>query len=104
MISYSIRSLILAHNFGALDSLTNSITNMAEHLHEGWAVSWFRQNINFQHRFSLPLSDVVFFVGGGGGGGGGGLLKVLGKTERTGKFGKIALIIFFFSLIWIEFI
>ena len=51
------------------------------------------------------LFQMLFFLWvGGGGGGGGGLLKVLGKTERTGKFGKIALIIFFFSLIWIEFI
>ena len=42
--------------------------------------------------FSLPnLFQTVFFLGGGGGGGGGGAVKVLGKTERTGKFGKFPL-------------
>ena len=83
--------MIWAHNFWVLDkiddSLTNSITNMAEHSHQSWAVNWFLKN------FSIGFPCRLFFLGGGGGGGGGGLQKVLGKTERTGKFGKISLMI-----------
>ena len=69
------------YNFGALDSLTNSTTNMAEHLHEGWAVSRFRENFDFQHRFSLTrLFQTLFFSFGGGGGGGGG--QILNNSQN----------------------
>ena len=56
------------------DSLTNSITNMAEHSHMSWAVNWFLKNFNIgfpcQSSYRLFLRFFFFFWGGGGGVGG----------------------------------
>ena len=64
---------------------------MAEQSHKSWAVNQLVSE-NFSICVTCQSSFKLFFflvcVCGGGG-----LLKVLGKTERRGKFGKISLMI-----------
>ena len=50
-----------------MTSLTNSVTNMAEHSHKSWAVNWFLKY--FSIAFPCQSSFRLFFfvcVGGGG--------------------------------------
>ena len=73
------------------DSLTNSITNMAEHSHKIWAVNWFLKN--FSIGFPLPklFQTVFFFLGGGGGGGGGGCKKCWVRQRERASMARLPL-------------